>query len=397
MIDSVFRKDFPFFKKNKISFLDTAASSQKPKCVIDAIYKIYSEEYANIHRGSYTISDDLTKKFEKTRSIVAEFINAELSSEIVFTKNATESVNLVAFSYGDKFINNNHDIYISNLEHHSNIVPWQKLCDRKGCKIKYFSVKDLENLEFSNNTALVVCSYMSNVNGMIVEVDKIVEKAKKVGAKVLIDACQAAAHVNICVKTIGCDFLVFSSHKIYGPCGVGVLYGKYSVLDSMDPYQTGGEVVQSVSKYSSEFNLPPIKFEAGTPAIVEIIAFGVAINYIKGFDCDLIRSHELDIFCYLYDGIKSVDNFSILEYEELYSNKKSAIVSFFHNKGHCTDVGDILNRCSVCVRAGSLCAQPFINSLGFDSTVRASIGMYTNKRDVDMLIEGMNKVNKIFK
>ncbi len=396
---NIIRKDFPFFnQKDCITFLDSAASSQKPKCVIDKLLEFYSYNYANIHRGIYNLSSKATENFEKVRTNVAKFINSSSDKEIVFTKSATEGINLVAHSFGKKFINKGDEILISTMEHHSNIVPWQQLCKEKKAKLTVIPIKKTGDLDFielekiiSTKVKIIAVTQMSNVFGSVVDIKKVVKIAKKYGAKVLIDACQSIAHMKIDVTDLDCDFLVFSSHKLYGPTGVGILYGKYDLLDYMDVYQTGGSMIEDVSFEKTTFLKSPHKFEAGTPQIAEVIAFGEAIDYLNSINLEKYWKEEEEIAKYIKTEIKKLDNFNIFE-----ANQDTSIISITHKKAHHSDIGEILNKCNVAIRTGHHCAKPLMDYLKIPGTARISLGIYNNYEDAEKLITALNKFNKLF-
>lgn len=393
------RKDFPFFnQKDCITFFDSAASSQKPKCVIDKIIEFYSYNFANIHRGIYDLSAKATEDFEKVRLSVAKFIKASSDKEIVFTKSATEGINLVAHSFGKKFITEGDEILISTMEHHSNIVPWQQLCEERNATLKIIPISKDGKLKFdefekllSSKVKLVAITHMSNVFGSVIDIKKVVKLAKKYGAKVLVDACQSIAHMKIDVIDLDCDFLVFSSHKLYGPTGVGVLYGKYDLLDYMDVYQTGGSMIEDVSFEKTTFLKPPHKFEAGTPAIAEVIAFGETINYLSSINLEKHWKEEKELAKYIRSEIKKLKNFEIFGNDE-----ETSIISITHKKAHHSDIGEILNKSKIAIRTGHHCAKPLMDFLGVSGVARISLGIYNNLEDADALIEALKKVNKFF-
>jgi cysteine desulfurase/selenocysteine lyase len=393
------RKDFPFFnQKGCITFLDSAASSQKPKRVIDKLLEFYSYNYANIHRGIYNLSAKATENFEKVRKNVAKFINSSSDKEIVFTKSATEGINLVAYSFGKKFINKGDEILISTMEHHSNIVPWQQLCKEKKAKLTVIPIKKTGDLDFielekiiSTKVKIIAVTQMSNVFGSVVDIKKVVKIAKKYGAKVLIDACQSIAHMKIDVVDLNCDFLVFSSHKLYGPTGVGILYGKYDLLDYMDVYQTGGSMIEDVSFEKTTFLKSPHKFEAGTPPIAEVIAFGESIYYLSDINLEKYWQKEKQIAKYIKTEIKKLNNFNICE-----ANQDTSIISITHKKAHHSDIGEILNKYNIAIRTGNHCAKPLMDYLKTPGTARISLGIYNNYEDAEKLITALNKFNKLF-
>jgi len=393
------RKEFPFFdQKECVAFFDSAASSQKPKCVIDKIVEFYSYNFANIHRGIYDLSAKATEDFEKVRSSVAKFINASSDKEIVFTKSATEGINLVAHSFGKKFITEGDEILISAMEHHSNIVPWQQLCEERNATLKIIPISKDGKIKFdeyekliSAKVKLIAITHMSNVFGSVIDIKRVVKIAKKYGAKVLVDACQSVAHTKIDVTDLDCDFLVFSSHKLYGPTGVGILYGKYQMLDSISVYQTGGSMIEDVSFERSIFLKPPYKFEAGTPAIAEVIAFGEALNYLSSIDLLKHWQEEKEIANYIRSEIKKLKNFTIFENDDA-----TSIISITHRDAHHSDIGEILNKSKIAIRTGHHCAKPLMDFLGVSGVARISLGIYNNLEDADALIEALKKVNKFF-
>ncbi len=393
------RRDFPFFiQKGSISFFDSAASSQKPRCVIDKLVEFYSYNFANIHRGVYNLSAKATEDFEEARITVAQFINAQSSKEIIFTKNATEGINLVATSFGKKTINKGDEILLSVMEHHSNIIPWQQLCKEKTAVLKVIPIDKNGQLHYddfkkmmSSKVKIIAITQMSNFFGSIIDIKKIVRIARKFGAKILVDACQSIAHLEIDVVDLDCDFLVFSSHKLYGPTGVGILYGKYRILDSMDIYQTGGAMIDNISFKETTFLSPPNKYEAGTPAIAEVIAFGEAINYLNSINLLKYWNKEKELAIYIKKAIQQLNNFHIYD-----SGKNSSIISITHSKAHHSDIGEILDQSRVAIRTGHHCVKPLMNFLGISGAARISIGIYNDEEDADNLINALKKVNKFF-
>ncbi len=397
------RSDFPCFANDvngkPLIYLDTAASAQKPKAMLDCLQNIYKENYANVHRGLYYLSANATSLFEKSREKIAAFINASNAKEIVFTKSTTESINLVAESYGCKFIKRGDEIIISHMEHHANIVPWQELCKKTGAILKIIPVTNNGELDYlnytkllSNKTKLVAITAMSNVLGTITQLDKIIKPAHQIGAKILLDASQLVVHQRIDVKKINCDFLVFSAHKLYGPNGVGILYGKYNLLDEMPPYQTGGEMISEVDFSGSTFLPPPLRFEAGTPAISEVIAFASTIDYLTLLsDKDLI-DHEDNLLGHLRQELKNLNEFKILGDASL----KKGLISFTHERAHPSDIATILDNYGIAIRTGHLCAQPLMKRFSLTAVARVSIGIYNNHHDIECLIKALQTVNKIF-
>ena len=397
------REDFPIFRQpmneSPLVFLDSAASAQKPQQVIDSIREVYENEYANVHRGLYQLSELLTQRYEGVRDTICNYINAEHSHEIIFTKNATESINLVANSFGRTFLEKGDEVVITELEHHANIVPWQLLREEKGIVLKIAPIDDTGDIimsEFEKNlgprTKLVAISHMSNVLGTILPVAEITKMAHLVGAKVLVDGCQSVTHIPIDVQKLGCDFFVFSGHKLYGPSGVGVLYGRENILEKMPPYMGGGDMISSVTFEKSTWASLPHKFEAGTPAIVQVIGLGAAIDYINSIGLKQIGIHEHNVLKYATQKLLKIDGLRLIGN----SVEKASILSFTLDVAHPHDIATIIDRSGVAVRAGHHCAQPLMQRMDIPATVRASIGMYNNYTDIDLLIEAINKVHEIF-
>jgi cysteine desulfurase/selenocysteine lyase len=397
------REDFPIFRQSMnespLVFLDSAASAQKPQQVIDSIREVYENEYANVHRGLYQLSELLTQRYEGVRDTICNYINAEHSHEIIFTKNATESINLVANSFGRTFLEKGDEVVITELEHHANIVPWQLLREEKGIVLKIAPIDDTGDIIMSEfekilgpRTKLVAISHMSNVLGTILPVAEITKMAHLVGAKVLVDGCQSVTHIPIDIQKLGCDFFVFSGHKLYGPSGVGVLYGRENILEKMPPYMGGGDMISSVTFEKSTWASLPHKFEAGTPAIVQVIGLGAAIDYINSIGLKQISIHEHNVLKYATQKLLKIDGLRLIGN----SVEKASILSFTLDVAHPHDIATIIDRSGVAVRAGHHCAQPLMQRMDIPATVRASIGMYNNYTDIDLLIEAINKVHEIF-
>tara|TARA_B100000530_G_scaffold336594_1_gene291823 strand:+ start:1136 stop:2389 length:1254 start_codon:yes stop_codon:yes gene_type:complete len=397
------REDFPIFRQSMngspLVFLDSAASAQKPQQVIDTIREVYENEYANVHRGLYKISELLTHRYEGVRDIICNYINAANSHEIIFTRNATESINLIANSFGRSFLKKGDEIVITELEHHANIVPWQLLREEKGIVIKVAPINDIGDVIMSEfekilgpRTKLVAVSHMSNVLGTVLPVVEITKMAHSVGAKVLIDGCQSVTHIPVDVKEIGCDFFVFSGHKLYGPSGVGVLYGREDLLEKMPPYMGGGDMISSVTFEKSTWANLPHKFEAGTPAIVQVIGLGAAIEYINSIGLKQISIHENNLLEYATPKLLNIDGLRLIGK----SINKASVLSFTLDFAHPHDIATIIDRSGVAVRAGHHCAQPLMERMDIPATVRASIGMYNDYNDIDSLIEAINVVHEIF-
>lgn len=397
------KKDFPLLNQkingNDIFFLDTSASAQKPQCVLDKIQEIYNFEYANPHRGSYYLAEKITSEYELARETVRSFINAKKTCEIVFTRNATESVNLVASSFGRNNLKIGDEVLISEAEHHANLVPWQQICLKTGAKLKIFRITDAGDFDeedfrskLSEKTKVVAISAMSNVLGTIFPVKKLCAEAHKFGALTLVDACQFAVHEEIDVADIDCDFLAFSGHKTYGPTGIGVLYGKEDILRSLEPYQFGGDMVDNVTFEKTTFADIPARFEAGTPASVQAIGLAEALKYMQNLGLDDIAAHEKELTSYALDRFKELDGLKIIGN----SKNRGGVFAFDYKGIHPQDLAFILNKENVCIRTGHHCAQPLVNRMGYNSLARASFGLYSTKEDVDMLIYALKKAEKFF-
>ncbi|HRQ60467.1 MAG TPA: cysteine desulfurase [Alphaproteobacteria bacterium] len=398
------RDDFPALSGTmngkSLVFLDTAASAQKPRAVIEAIGRTYESGYANIHRGLYRYSQELTEAFEAVRVKVARFIGAESENEIVFTRNATEGINLVAQSWGRAFLKAGDEVIVSVAEHHANIVPWQLLADQIGIVLKVIPVDAAGVLDMnaytralSGKTRLVAMAHISNVLGTVNPVKEItvLAKAHNPDIAVLIDGSQAVVHGAVNVRDIGCDFYVFTGHKLYGPTGVGVLYGRREVLDSMPPYQGGGDMIETVSFSGTVYKNAPYKFEAGTPAIAEIIGLGAAVDYMASIPVDSLAAYEQGLLDYTMKSLADIDGLRI----HGTARDKAAVVSFSVDKIHHSDIAMVLDQMGIAVRAGHHCAMPLMEHLGVEGTVRASIGLYTNKNDIDELVKGLRKAKEL--
>lgn len=397
------RRDFPILSREvhgkPLVFLDSAASAQKPRQVLDAERHIYEHEYANVHRGIHYLSQVCTDRMEAARETVRGFLNAASTKEIVFTRNATESINLVAASWGRNFLKPGDEIVISEMEHHSNIIPWQLLRDEKGIVLRVAPVSDEGELlmdEFAGllneRTRLVAITHMSNVLGTIVSVREIVRMAHDAGAKVLLDGAQAVTHIPVNVRDLECDFYVFSGHKLYGPTGIGVLYGKESLLDAMPPYMGGGEMIRSVTFEKAEWADLPYKFEAGTPAIAQSVGLGAAIDYVTGLGLDAIGAHEADLLTYANQRLSSIDGLKLIGT----APGKASVVSFTMDCAHPHDIGTLVDRAGVAIRVGHHCAQPLMDRLGVAATARASFGLYNTRAEVDRLTEALEGVREFF-
>lgn len=400
------QKDFPILKRHingkRLVYLDNAATSQKPKVVIDALVKFYTTTNANIHRGVHTLAEESTAAYEAVREKTVKFIGAKSAGEIVFTKNTTESINCVAVSWARKNIKRGDEVIVSALEHHANLVPWQEICRETGAVLKIIPITedflvDLEGFKklLNLNTKLVCVTAMSNVTGSVVPVKQITALAHEVGAKVLVDAAQSIGHSQTNVANIGCDFMAFSSHKMLGPMGVGVLYIKENLIADMSPYMYGGDMIQSVEQYSAKYKSDYAKFEAGTQNVADVIAFGVALDYLKKIGMNNIEKHDRELFAY------AKEKFSKFKSIKLFSPKSikncGPVLSFVIDGVHPHDIASIFDSEGVAVRAGFHCAEPLVRRLGVPSTARMSFYLYNTKADVDMALKALQKTLKIFK
>jgi cysteine desulfurase/selenocysteine lyase len=397
------KADFPILSKEvygkPLTFLDTAASAQKPRAVIDAEVALYEGYYANIHRGVYKFSQDATEAYEANRETVRSFINAEKARECIFVRGATEGINLVAQTWGRANVRAGDEIILSYMEHHSNIVPWQMLAEEKGATIKVIPMFDDGSLDLetyktllSERTKIVAVGHISNAIGVMNPVKEIARLAHEAGAVILIDGCQAAPHLKVDVRDIDADFYAFSAHKAYGPTGIGVIYGKEKLLDAMPPWQGGGDMISVVTFEKTTYNDLPHKFEAGTPNIAGGIAMKVALDYITALGHENIMAHEHELLEYATRELSAFNSLKIIGT----APEKGAIVSFTMQHAHPHDIGTILDRQGIAVRAGHHCAQPVMDRFGIPGTVRASFGIYNDKTDVDRLVAGLKKVVDIF-
>ena len=395
------KEDFPLFKNSNVIYLDSAATSQKPNCVIESVSNYYKNYNANPHRGAYDLSVKATNMYDNAHEVVKDFINARSSREIVFTKNATESLNLIAYSYGLNNLNEGDEVVLSIMEHHSNLVPWQEVCKKKKAILKYmyvnenYEIDDSELSKITNKTKIVGITHVSNVTGTINNIDSIIKVSHKVGAKVVVDSSQSIAHMKIDVQALDADFLVFSSHKMYGPMGIGVLYGKEELLNSMSPFLMGGDMIEYVYEQDTTYAQLPEKFEAGTQNVGGAVGLVEAINYIKKQGYEKIENHERKILKYAREQLEKLD-FLDLYYPKNINNHTS-VISFNIKGVHPHDASSILDTMNICLRSGNHCAQPFLRSLGIDSTLRMSISIYNEKSDIDALIDGLIKINEMFK
>ncbi len=393
------KEDFPLLKSNVV-YLDSAATSQKPSCVIDSISNYYKSINANPHRGAYNLSVQATSAYDNAHEAVKEFINASSSKEIIFTKNATESLNLIAYSYGLDNLSEGDEVVLTIMEHHSDLVPWQEICKKNKAILKYmyvnenYEISDSELGKITSKTKIVGITHVSNVSGTINDVKKIISVAHKHNAKVVVDASQSIAHMKVDVQDMDADFLVFSSHKMYGPMGIGVLYGKEELLKNMTPFLMGGDMIEYVYEQDTSYAELPQKFEAGTQNVEGAVGLVEAINYINKIGYDKIREHEREILKYSRSKLEELD-FLELYYPKNIDNH-SSVISFNIKGVHPHDASSILDTMNICVRSGNHCAQPFLRSLGIDSTLRMSLAIYNDKSDIDHLVDALIKVNKMF-
>jgi cysteine desulfurase/selenocysteine lyase len=397
------RQDFPILGLEvygkPLVYLDNAASAQKPKAVLDRIQHAYTAEYANVHRGLHYLANAATEAYEGARDTVRTFLNAERSQEIIFTRNATEAINLVAQTFGRERIGEGDEIVLSIMEHHSNIVPWHFLRERHGAVIKWapvdedgnFLIDEFEKL-LTDRTKMVAITQMSNALGTIVPVKEVVRLAHARGIPVLVDGSQASVHLDIDVRDIGCDFYVFTGHKLYGPSGIGVLYGRYKHLEAMPPFNGGGEMIREVYEDRVTYGDPPHKFEAGTPSIVQAIGLGAAIDYVNAIGKSRIRAHEDTLVRYAHDRLREINSLRIIGT----AKEKGAIVSFELKGAHPHDVATVIDRAGVAVRAGTHCVMPLLARYGLTATCRASFALYNTRDEVDTLARALIKAQDMF-
>jgi cysteine desulfurase/selenocysteine lyase len=397
------RRDFPIFSRpvqgKRLVFLDSAASAQKPRSVIDAERHLYEAEYANVHRGVYWLSQRATEAYEGAREKVRDFLNAAETREIVFLRGATEGINLVAQTYGRRFLGPGDEVVVTQVEHHSNIVPWQMLREEKGIVLKVAPVDDLGELDLEAferllgpRTKLVSIAHVANALGSVMPVEEIIRLAKACGIAVLLDGCQAVPHMPVDVRGLDCDFYVFSGHKLYGPTGIGVLYGKAHLLQAMPPWQGGGDMIRSVTFEKTEYNELPWKFEAGTPNIAGTVGLGAAIDYVRSISYEAIQAQEREILAYAVRELAKINSLRLIGQPR----HRSGVISFAMGGVHPHDIGTILDHDGVSVRAGHHCAQPTMDRFGVPATVRASFGIYNDREDVDALVAGLRRVQEVF-
>ncbi|MFK8136914.1 MAG: cysteine desulfurase [Bdellovibrionales bacterium] len=395
------RDEFPTLKREingkPIAYLDNAATNLKPQPVVDVIERHYADEASNVHRGVHTLSVEATDAYEKARSTVVEFINAKSDREVIFTSGTTASLNLIAMSYGETFLKEGDEILISQMEHHSNIVPWQILCEKKGCVLKVAPINSLGEIIWEDfkklvnkNTKLISVNYISNSIGTRNPVEKIIEIGHSVGAVVSIDGAQAVAHSELDVQALDCDFFSFSAHKLVGPTGIGVLYGKEDLLEKMPPVLGGGDMISEVTFEKSTWNVLPFKFEAGTPHIGGVLGMAAGIDYVKNIGLKNISDREQDLLQYAVSKMKEIEGLQFFGE----ASEKAAIISFGFKGVHPSDLGTIMDQYGVAVRTGHHCTQPLMKFFGVPGTTRASFSFYNNENDVDRLIEAIKKAKE---
>lgn len=397
------RQDFPMLKQSvygkPLIYFDSAATAQKPQAVIDKLTDFYTNHYGTVHRAVYHLAGYATNAYQSAREEAKKFLNAASDNEIIFTRGTTESINLVAYSFGKAFVKPGDEILISALEHHSNIVPWQMLCEERGAKLKVIPMLDNGELDMdafrsllNSKTKLLAVGHISNAIGTINPIKEMIQEAHRVGAKVLIDGAQAAPHMPVDVQDLDCDFYVFSGHKAYGPTGIGVLYAKENLLEMMPPYQGGGDMIEKVTFDKTTYNVPPIKFEAGTPIIAEAIALGEALRYINSVGIESIAEYEHDLTQYALEKLRTIPGITIYGPEN-----RGSIISFNLHNAHPLDVGTLLDLRGIAVRTGHHCAQPLMARLGIPGTVRASFSFYNTREEVDAFIDALREIIPLLK
>ena len=397
------REDFPILTREiygrPLVYLDNGATTQKPRQVVEAMVDEYYNVNANVHRGVHFLSQQATDLHEASRETVRRFINAQSTSEILFTRGTTESINLLAFSFGETMVREGDEVVVSAMEHHSNIVPWQMMCERKGAQLRVIPMTDdgelqLEALEglLNEKTRIVCCTQVSNVLGTVNPVKEVVRMAHEKDIPVLIDGAQSVPHMKVDVQDLDCDFFAFSGHKVYGPTGVGVLYGKEVWLEKLPPYQGGGEMIKNVSFEKTTYNDLPYKFEAGTPDYVATHALATALDYVSGLGMENIEAHEQELTHYALERMQQIEGMHIFGG----AKERDAVISFQVGDIHHLDMGTLLDRLGIAVRTGHHCAEPLMRRLGIEGTVRASFGLYNTKAEVDALVEGIERIRRMF-
>jgi len=394
------RNDFPILKQKvhnkELIYFDNAATTQKPQIVLDTLNEYYTKYNANIHRGVHFLSSFTTEATENARKTIQKFINAKSNKEVIITKGTTDSINLIAFSFGERYVSEGDEIIVSEMEHHSNIVPWQLMCERKKAKIIVLPMNDNGELEIekldnliSDKTKLISVAHVSNALGTINPIEEIIQKAHSKDIPVLIDGAQAVQHIKVDVQELDCDFYVFSGHKLYGPTGVGVLYGKEELLNELPPYQGGGEMISKVTFAKTTFNELPFKFEAGTPNYIDTIGLAKAIDYVQDIGLENIYKYETQLLNYATDKLKKIKGLRIIGE----ANKKSSVISFLIDGIHPTDAGTLLDQLGIAIRTGTHCAEPVMQHFNISGTTRASFAFYNTFEEIDEFVKGLERVH----
>ncbi len=400
----IIRADFPILSRKvngkPLIYFDNGATSQKPKSVIDALDNYYSNQNANIHRGVHTLSQEITLDYENARTTIQKLLNAAYSHEIIFTKGTTDGINLVATSFGKRYVGLGDEIIVSAMEHHSNILPWQQLCDEKGAILKVIPINDAGELQLeefkklvNSKTKMVAISHVSNTLGTINPIKEIIKLAHAKNVPVLVDGAQAVPHTIVDVQELDCDFYCFSGHKLFGPTGIGILYGKEKWLNAMPPYQVGGGTIKTVSFEKTEYADPPLKFEAGTPHIAGAIGLAAAIDYVNAIGLNTIASYEYELLTYATEALQKIDGLKIIGT----AKQKASVISFIVDGLHPFDIGTILDQLGIAVRTGHHCTQPLMARYGISGTVRVSFAFYNTKYEIDEFIEGLQRAIKMLK
>ena len=392
------KSEFPIFKNRKLTYLDSASTSQKPKVVLDAMKNVYENSNANVHRALYDLGSESTELYESSRELVAKFINANSSKEIIFTSGATASINLLAYSIGSQ-LKEDDEVLISHMEHHANIVPWQQLVKRTGIKLKYLPLTDSGEIDLSKSSELITAktkivsiTHMSNVLGTINPIKEIAKLTKMVGAVFIVDGAQSVSHMPVNVQDLECDFLVFSGHKMLGPTGVGVLWGKFELLNDLDPFLSGGEMIEKVTLGESTWNEVPYKFEAGTPNYVQAIGLGAAVKFLSKIGMENIHKYEKELTSYAVEKLQSIPNLNIHGSPK----NRGSVISFNIENIHPQDLAQFLNEDNICIRVGHHCAQPLLETLNETSTARASFYIYNDFSDIDKLVDSIKSTISYF-
>jgi cysteine desulfurase/selenocysteine lyase len=397
------RADFPILSREvygkPLVYLDNGATTQKPRQVVEAMVDEYYNVNANVHRGVHFLSQQATDLHEASREVVRAFIHARSTNEIIFTRGTTESINLLAFSLGEAMVREGDEVVVSAMEHHSNIVPWQMMCERKGAQLRVIPMTDEGDLELealegllTKRTRIICCTQVSNVLGTVNPIKEMVRIAHDKGIPVLVDGAQSVPHMQVDMQDLDCDFFAFSGHKVYGPTGVGVLYGKEAWLEKLPPYQGGGEMIKNVTFQKTTYNTLPYKFEAGTPDYVATHALATALNYVNGLGMENIEAHERELTRYALEQLQRIEGIRIMGRAQ----QRDAVISFLVGDIHHLDMGTLLDRLGIAVRTGHHCAEPLMRRLGIEGTVRASFALYNTKEEVDVLVDGIERIRKMF-